>query len=95
MSDDHEGKTSIHADNAYVGHTAEGDVIFQMTKPPPDGVGVPCPVKECGASNWPHAKVCHRCFKDLQPWRRIVFRASILALLVLIAVSNFMLLQRI
>lgn len=95
MSDDREGPISVHATHAYVGQTADGDVIFQMSKPPPDGVGVQCRVERCGAYNWPHAKICHNCLKDFSARRRFVFRATIVALLVLIATINAMLLQRI
>lgn len=95
MADDREGPTSIHATHAYVGQTGDGDVIFQMTKPPPEGVGVRCSVDRCEAYNWPHAKVCHNCLKDFGAGRRFVFRATIVALLVLIAAIDAMLLQRI
>jgi hypothetical protein len=95
MSDDREGPIKVHATHAYVGQTADGDVIFQMSKPPPEGVGVRCRVDGCGAYNWPHAKICHNCLKDFGDRRRFIFRATIVLLLVLIAIIDLVIVQRI
>ena len=106
MSDEREGPIKVHATHAYVGQTADGDVVFQlstadgdvilqMSRPPPEGVGVPCSVDGCGAKNWPHAKICHNCLKDFGEWRRILFRVLVVLLLVLIATTDLLIVQRI